>query len=907
MQNSMDSKKLLLSLMIGIFMISLSSADLEDGLISYYKFDGNLIDSLGINDGINDGTTNTSGKIIDGRQFDGSTNKINLTSDINPTTAITYNSWIYRDTTNDEFIGGKWDWDAPLSNNRAYAIQIFSSQLRGYISEDGTDGGSSFATSNVSLNADEWYMITMTFDGSNIKIYVNEVITGITAKSSGISNEAITGTYLGVQNGGGTEYSHFEGKQDEVSFWNRSLTQEEISELYNSGNGISYPFATDPEITLNSPIDYYNTTSVSLDFNVTVIDDKKVQNVSLFIDGILNETNSSEHNGTYIFSKTFIDGNYNWSILAFDNDSVSVQSATRFFTIDSTNPVINIEYPKNLIEYHKLGENLQLNVTATDSNLDTCWYEYNGINNTFSCTSGVKATELFNSISEEKNLIVWANDTLENLDYASTNWDYQFLETARIFNSTALQTGTEIFQLTGIRDSSITSTTAVIYYNGTEYAAVKSGTGNNIIFTSAIGIPTDLTGNASFYWTITYINSTGTFEFNTTSSIQEVFALSLEECFTPAIDGLTLNFTTYDSTNLTILNSTFEATFQFYAEAGSGSMIVEYLFSDLNENRSNYMFCLNSSGQNITLDAFISYSATDYDRREYIIDDGIIGNFTQDIPLYLALTELTDIVTITVQDQTFNPIAGALVAIQEWNVGTNTYSTIGMLTTSSSGQGIIDLELYTTWYRAVVYIDGVLTHVEDVQKLSSTSWIITVETGEDNPYDLFGNIAHGLTFDNETNITSFTWVDTSGYTSKGCMIIQNTTSLGPVTIFDSCVTSVSGTIDYQIVGDGEYHAYGIIFLEGYSQTEIVDELSIRLGVPLITQTISPFGKVISFISIGTAGLIGVSAGSAILGGVLLIAVLIFLMKMGFMNIGWGFIWGIISIMIVVWVLQRRKK
>ena len=90
------------------------------------------------------------------------------------------------------------------------------------------------------------------------------------------------------------------------------------------------------------------------------------------------------------------------------------------------------------------------------------------------------------------------------------------------------------------------------------------------------------------------------------------------------MEGLTLNFTTYDTTNMSILNSSFEATFQFYSESGGGGSVIEYLFSDLDEDRSNYMFCLNSSGQNATLYAFISYSATYHDRREYIISEGII-------------------------------------------------------------------------------------------------------------------------------------------------------------------------------------------------------------------------------------------------------------------------------------------
>ena len=684
-------------------------------------------------------------------------------------------------------------------------------------------------------------------------------------------------------------------------------------ELYIWGfSGNQYPI-----VNLNLPPTNSNYTDDPslVNFSCNVSDAVGITNVSFLIDGVIDQTNTSGINDTqYNFQKSLTQGGYEWTCEATNIDNLTAQAANRTVIIHTTPVTLSVLYPTGNLGYIRNGEELKLNWSISESgeNLTThivnCTYEYNGtiteVNNTV-CTQINETT--FTYIAGVETITFTAIDEYGFITNSTTSWTYQFLESSRVFSPIALQTATETFQLTGIRDSSITSTSAVMHYNGNEYTSLKTGSGDNVILTNVIGVPTDLEGNINFYWTITYTNATGTYSFNTTNSTQEVFALSLEECFAPAVDGLTLNFTTYETTNLSALNSSFEATFQFYAEGGTGSMIVEYLFSDLNENRSNYMFCLNSSGQNVTLDAFISYAATDYDRREYIIDDGIIGNFTQSIPLYLTLTELTDIVTVTVQDQTFDPIAGALVAIQEWNVGTNTYSTIGMLTTSSSGQGIIDLELYTTWYRAVVYIDGVLTHVEDVQKLSSTSWIITVETGEDNPYDLFGNIAHGLTFDNETNITSFTWLDISGYTNRGCMIVQNTTSLGPETIFNSCVTSVSGTIDYQLVGDGDYTIYGIIFLEGYNTSQIVETLNIRLGTPEITKTVSPFGKVISFISIGTAGLIGVSAGSVILGGILIIAVLVFLMKMGFMNIAWGFVWGITSIIIISWFLQRRKR
>lgn len=733
--------------------------------------------------------------------------------------------------------------------------------------------------------------------------------TGI-ANMSLIVNDSYISTNSSVYNNTLTKFQHtipsggFYTWKGEVCDQNASCVN--TSEFY-----ITYQ--NNLNITIHYPQANAKLSTQSNLFNGTAKDDTAVLNVSILINGIINQTNSSVYNNTVTtFNVTLPQGVYNWSMETCDIYSC-INSGNRTVTIHVSPATVEIIEPYDIVNYIAIGQNqtIRWNVTEAGVNLSEhikeCLYSYDGTTynitgvcvtaniSNFTYIDGVNFVNM--SVEEDFGLVTKANKS----------WRYNFIEKNRIYDTAGLQTGSETFVLVLEKDASILSSSAVLTYDGGNYTSVRTSSGQNVNFTNIVSIPTNLSGNVTFYWTIDFTNATGSYQFNTSSSTQEIFNLTLQECFAPSIDGLTLNFTTYDSTNLTELNSSLEATFQFYSESGEGEIIEEYLFSDLNENRSNYMYCINSSGQNVTLDAFISYIATDYDRREYIIDDGIIGNFTQNIPLYLTETALTDIVTITVQDQSYDPITGALVAVQEWNIGTNTYSTIGMLTTSSSGQGIIDLELYTTWYRAVVSIEGVISEVTDVQKLSSTSWIITVQTGEDNPYDLFGNIAHGLTFDNQTNITSFTWLDNSGYTSDGCLVVQNTTSLGMVTVFNSCVSSVSGTVDYYIQGQGEYLAYGIIYLQGYNQSEIVETLPIRIGTPEMTKKVSPFGKVISFISIGTAGLIGVSAGSAVLGGILLIAALIGLMKFGFLNIAWGFIWGIISIVILVWILQRRKR
>jgi len=91
-------------------------------------------------------------------------------------------------------------------------------------------------------------------------------------------------------------------------------------------------------------VDTYNSTSSTIIFNGTASDDTAVLNVSLYLNATLNETNSSGlNNSNYIFTKTFTDGNYNWTYETCDNDEC--ESATvRNLNINTT-PMIEFVAP----------------------------------------------------------------------------------------------------------------------------------------------------------------------------------------------------------------------------------------------------------------------------------------------------------------------------------------------------------------------------------------------------------------------------------------------------------------------------------------------------------------------------------------------------------------------------------
>ncbi len=135
---------------------------------------------------------------------------------------------------------------------------------------------------------------------------------------------------------------------------------------------------TQPTITLNAPVDQFNTTNPIITFNATVYDNINLTNVSLYGNWSgwhLNETNSSGANNTdYIFTKNLTvlgDGTYQWRIEARDATNNSINSSTRTFRIDTTYPVINLATPANASTWTS-SQTVTFTYNVTDLALSNC-------------------------------------------------------------------------------------------------------------------------------------------------------------------------------------------------------------------------------------------------------------------------------------------------------------------------------------------------------------------------------------------------------------------------------------------------------------------------------------------------------------------------------------------------------
>ena len=110
----------------------------------------------------------------------------------------------------------------------------------------------------------QWHMITVTHDqnlaSNNMNIYVDGVLVH-TATKSGVtpiaSNHHEVGT-IGSYAGSATASSFaFDGNLDELSIWNRVLSPTEISDLYNSGQGLALDAPSITEETFSAEKDSF--------------------------------------------------------------------------------------------------------------------------------------------------------------------------------------------------------------------------------------------------------------------------------------------------------------------------------------------------------------------------------------------------------------------------------------------------------------------------------------------------------------------------------------------------------------------------------------------------------------------------------------------------------------------------
>lgn len=211
-----------------------SHPTLTNNLIASYQFENDVLDSTANNyHWTNNGTTDTLGKIGRGRNLDWLNDYIQLPqavlTQLISSDAFSFSVWLNWDSFDDLILVG-WTWWTFLWN----AIWFWtnsSSQARLFVWYSGSSPQAIWTTV---LSPWTFYHIVWTYDGTNLKIYVNGNLEDTTSAPSptwGTNNDFYVWRY---------QTTYLDWVLDELLIWDRDLNWTEVVDLYNNWDWLRY-------------------------------------------------------------------------------------------------------------------------------------------------------------------------------------------------------------------------------------------------------------------------------------------------------------------------------------------------------------------------------------------------------------------------------------------------------------------------------------------------------------------------------------------------------------------------------------------------------------------------------------------------------------------------------------------
>ncbi len=221
-------------------------ADLKDGLVAYYPFNGNTNDESGNgNNGTVSGATLTTdrfGKSNSAYSFDGVDDYIKIanSSSFNLSTSHTFAIWVKLNVYPSTYVRlmNKWVWGAEDKT-----LSIGQNGTVGYYLYNIFGGKSVDSVTALTLGA--WHHIVAVYDGATAKIYINGQF-GTSKSASGDVSDSSGVLYFGYNPDRAWEsvQNFINGHLDEIRWYNRALSASEIQELYNEGSTTPTPTPT---------------------------------------------------------------------------------------------------------------------------------------------------------------------------------------------------------------------------------------------------------------------------------------------------------------------------------------------------------------------------------------------------------------------------------------------------------------------------------------------------------------------------------------------------------------------------------------------------------------------------------------------------------------------------------------
>jgi len=619
------NKNIIISIIVFIILSSLVIASLDEGLVTYYDFEessGDVIDKVNGNSnsilivGFSNQQTGKIGYAYNNSVSGSTTAKIDFpisdfpignnnrtfnywVKDIALPSGSNYNYWLYGNNTLARHAFGMW-----TEANQDYYF---------------TSNGDDLTTFGVARNT-SWVMISVVYNGNNnlLKVFEN----GINVANHTYGGDLVTGTNnnfsIGSQNWWvGVDKSN-DFLIDEFGVWNETKTTSEIATLYNSGDGLTYPFNESFNIIWDeySPLNNSVSSNYNQRYYYNLTGDFNLSNCSFYWNNTHTETqNNLINNNLYNFSINQVpplQQNITAYIECLTDTGLSDNSSVKHVYYNLSQLGNNISSYSYFIDdfdininYYNIENNVSCGIYENSSNL------YCGVQSTIDNSTDISCDITNDLIIESVQMTPYCFN--DSQIFNGTNYVMNINTTKLVVNATDSLTGSYL------SDLNITG-------SGISYLSVNNNTyvwSNNIL--KEIGI---------------VANNYSTSFHNITFSISKQY-LSVE--LTPSLLVYIYCYDT-ESANLTDVNLTFTRSgfSQLNNTGNSNNNFSDYFAS------GNYTLLVSKSGYN---NAYYYYNLNS---QSYI-----------NMSVYLSEETISLARSFTVKNQNQINVENALITFQE--------------------------------------------------------------------------------------------------------------------------------------------------------------------------------------------------------------------------------------------------
>lgn len=634
----------------------------------------------------------------------------------------------------------------------------------------------------------------------------------------------------------------FVGSLDEMLIKNETCTAAVVTELYNGGTGLFYPFTSTPSspaqnvtvFSSNSSFSSFETQEEDYWLNLTY--NNTAANLSCTVDlAGLNSTPCVVHvsimNGTsnnitafrtrikspiVSVNSTGMLARINVSLIYGSGYRENLTLLNRTMNISHAFVLENVSFSTPIEE--TVIDNYRANVSRRFDLLQTnISLFYAGTRHAFSSLQS-----LFVNLSSINYTITNRSAFVDLIDVNNTARAFQWEITRRYANGSVLVTNTTVWNqsvlwaylpgsvqrtLTAIEGSivvinatmtkteSLAGISGVIDYlnvNRTAVLTVNSSTSSilQLNYTNGLINLSDVISNITAYF---YVTFNGVQMNRSTATVtQQVYQMILTNCSASSVSTQrALNFTLKDELSLSVLNGTLAMNFVVWS--GSMGYNRSYGFSYSNADFRSVCIFPNTT---LTTQGRIQYEAVGYPTRNLYFSPFSISNVTQLYDLLLLRSNESSQITLNVIDELSKGVTGAVIRVLKYDVANNGENLTDTVITGVGGSGATYVVL-NKQYRFEVFYNNILEMNQSFM-VTQTTYTFKIIIGSIVNLDNFialNGFSRNISCSNNSRTGSFIWTDGANAVDNVCLKVVNTTNGGWTVLSSDCSSNNTGVFN----------------------------------------------------------------------------------------------------------------